>query len=152
MKLPQTPREIITWFLHLALGAVFIYSGVLKLWGLGPITFTDDIRSFHLLQDPWVAWVAMSLPWLEILSGLAVIFGPCRRGGLLIICGSLLVFLVAIGQAMARGIDISCGCFGHSDRASNAWELFTRDVILLGVGIYLLWITRAGRSVSPLAE
>ncbi len=142
MKLPQTPREIITYFLHLVLGAVFIYAGVQKLWDIGPVSFTDDIRSFHLLEDPWPAWVAMSLPWLEILAGLAVIFGPGRRGGLLIMVVSLVVFLIAIAQALARGIDISCGCFGHSDRKTTPWELIIRDLILLGAGIYLLWPAR----------
>jgi uncharacterized membrane protein YphA (DoxX/SURF4 family) len=144
----QITREIITWFLQLALGSVFIYSGVLKLWKLGPISFTDDIRSFHLLQDPWVAWLAMSLPWLEVFSGLAVIFGPARRGGVLIIVVSLVAFLAAIVQAMVRGIDIICGCFGHEAHSSDAWELIIRDIVLLGVGIYLLWPPQQGRRVS----
>ena len=62
-------------------GGLFVYAGFLKLWGLGPMSFANDIRSFHILADPWVAWLAMSLPWLEIFCGLAVICGPLRRGG-----------------------------------------------------------------------
>jgi putative oxidoreductase len=42
-----------------------------------PISFLDDVRSFDLLGDPWAAWVAMGLPWLEILAGLAVMSGFC---------------------------------------------------------------------------
>ncbi len=140
--LPQTPGQILTWFLQLGFGAVFVYAGVVKLAAdLGPISFTDDIRSFHLLPDPWPAGLAMSLPWLEIFCGLAVILGPLRRGALWLLVLCLVAFLGALAQAWARGLDVSCGCFGSSETHGTMGWLVTRDVALLAVGLRLAWLS-----------
>lgn len=123
--------------LHFFFGGVFVYAGLLKV--ADPMSFLDDIRSFDLLGDPWAAWLAMGLPWLEILAGLAVMSGFLRPGGMLILNGSLVVFLIAICLAWWRGIDIRCGCFGHSDATSSYRDLILRDVLLLLAGIVLAW-------------
>ncbi|MBE2284368.1 MAG: DoxX family membrane protein [Prosthecobacter sp.] len=123
--------------LHFFFGGVFVYAGLLKV--ADPMSFLDDIRSFDLLGDPWAAWLAMGLPWLEILAGLAVMSGFLRSGGMLILNGSLVVFLIAICLAWWRGIDIRCGCFGHSDATSSYRDLILRDVLLLLAGIVLVW-------------
>jgi putative oxidoreductase len=62
-----------------------------------------------------------------------------RSGGLMILNASLLVFLIAIGISWWRGIDIRCGCFGHSDATSNYRDLILRDLLLLAAGIVLVW-------------
>lgn len=122
---------------HLLFGGVFVYAGVLK--ATDPMSFLDDVRSFDLLGDPWAAWLAMGLPWLEIFAGLAVMSGFLRSGGMLILNGSLVVFLIAITISWWRGIDIRCGCFGHSDATSSYRDLILRDLLLLLVGIVLVW-------------
>lgn len=122
---------------HLLFGGVFVYAGVLK--ATDPMSFLDDVRSFDLLGDPWAAWLAMGLPWLEIFAGLAVMSGFLRSGGMLILNGSLVVFLIAITISWWRGIDIRCGCFGHSDATSSYRDLILRDLLLLLAGIVLVW-------------
>lgn len=121
--------------LHLAFGGVFVYAGVMKAWN--PMVFLDDVRSFALLPDPYAGMLAMFLPWLEILAGLAVVTGVMRKGGLLVLNACLLMFLAAICLAWARGTDIRCGCFGGSgDATSNYLELIVRDLGLLALGMF----------------
>ena len=122
--------------LHLLFGGLFIYAGIVKAWN--PQLFLDDVRSFQLLGDPWAAWLAMGLPWLEIFAGIAVITGLWRPGGLLVLNGALVAFLGAIGIAWYRGIDIRCGCFGSAEASSNYVELIVRDVLLLALGWWLM--------------
>jgi putative oxidoreductase len=119
--------------LHLLLGGIFVYAGVMK--ALRPLVFLDDARSFALLPDPYAAMLALFLPWLEIFAGLAVITGCLRKGGLLLLTGSLLVFLIAIGIAWARGTDIRCGCFGGNVESSSYLTLIVRDLLLLGLAL-----------------
>ena len=126
-------------------GTVFVYAGVLK--ALDPALFLMDVRSFDLLPDPFAAWLALFLPWLEIFAGLAVILGKGRPGGLLVLEGLLVVFLAVILLSWARGLDISCGCFGGKAEASNYVELVVRDVVLLLLGI-LCWITLPRRQLA----
>lgn len=124
-------------------GGVFVYAGAMKL--KDPGLFLQDIRSFNILRDPLAAWLALGLPWLEVLAGLAVIAGWLRRGGLLLLQLALVVFLVAIGSAWQRGLNIECGCFGESIQASTYVELIARDVLLLMLGGACQWLAM-GRS------
>lgn len=140
---------LMTWLIrlfHLLFGGVFFYAGILKV--RDPGLFLLDVRSFDLLPDPYAAWLAMGLPWLEILAGLAVITGLLRSGGLLILNASLLAFLGAIAISWWRGIDIRCGCFGSSDATSNDVELIVRDLALLALGLFLM-IRAAGVKKRP---
>lgn len=133
--------------LHFLLGGIFVYAGVMK--ALRPLVFLDDVRSFALLPDPYAALLAMFLPWLEIFAGLAVISGCLRKGGLLLLTGSLLVFLIAIGIAWAYGTDIRCGCFGADVESSSYLTLILRDLLLLALAmVCLFW--RPSPSKLPL--
>ena len=135
------------WFrraLSLVFGGVFVFAAALKL--RDPGRFLIDIRSFDMLPDPFAAWLALGLPWVEILCGLAVITGVLRKGGFLVLNLALLAFFVAISVAKYRGLNIQCGCFGESDSISNYTELFVRDGLLLGAGLVLMWLNRAQRN------
>lgn len=131
-------RRLLHCLLCLVLGAVFVYAGALK--ASDPMTFLDDVRSFQILPDPYAAWLALGLPWLEILAGLAVITGVFRPGGLLTLNLLLLVFLTAILFSWARGLDLTCGCFGGDTTASDYPTLILRDLALLALGLACVFI------------
>jgi putative oxidoreductase len=134
----------VPFILHLVFGGVFVWAGAMKVWN--PMVFLDDVRSFALLPDPYAAMLALFLPWLEIYAGLAVMTGALRKGGLLVLNGSLLVFLAAIVIAWVRGTDIRCGCFGgDGDASSNYLELLVRDLALLALGLWLSFSPRRPR-------
>ena len=123
------------------LGALFIYAGAVK--ALEPVRFAGDIENYHLL--PWSVSVRLAfyLPWLEILCGLALILRRLYSGALVLVLGLMLVFIGATISAKARGLDISCGCFGHvSDQLSFTWHL-ALDLVLLASLIFLLLRQRA---------
>jgi putative oxidoreductase len=141
-------RRLLRSLLCLLFGAVFIYAGALK--ARDPMTFLDDVRSFQILPDPFAAWLALALPWFEILAGLAVITGLLRPGGLLSLNALLVVFLGAILLSWARGLDLSCGCFGDTS-ASDYPTLLLRDLALLALGLtcWKLTSTAPSKSTSP---
>lgn len=122
----------------LVFGGVFVYSGILK--ALDPGRFVISVRSFRLLPDPFAAWLAMGLPWLEIVAGLAVITGILRRGGLMLLNVALVIFAVALCLAWARGLNVECGCFGGGG-ATAIVDALLRDALLLLMGGWL-WVKR----------
>lgn len=128
--------KIVWCFLDLIVGAVFIYAGVLKV--LDPIQFANDIDNYKSL--PWFISVRLAffLPWLEILCGIALIFRFLYRGSLSILSLLILVFIGATVAAKARGLDITCGCFGH---ASQHWSFVQHMAIDLAIlaGLVALW-------------
>ena len=117
-----------------ALGGLFLFAGWQKVQE--PAQFLTSIRGFHLVPDPYAAWLALALPWLEIFAGLAVITGFLRRGGLLILNTSLVIFIAALASAWARGINVDCGCFGKVKTGGLLQELGL-DTLLLAIGIWL---------------
>jgi uncharacterized membrane protein YphA (DoxX/SURF4 family) len=122
--------------LRWALAAGFVYAGGKKM--LEPANFSDSIASFALLPAGLIPWVALGLPPFEILLGLCVASGFQRRAALLGLTGLLVVFLLALGSAVVRGIPIDCGCFGSgTPSASDAWIAFGRDLLILAVAVAL---------------
>ncbi|HEV2095817.1 MAG TPA: MauE/DoxX family redox-associated membrane protein [Chthoniobacterales bacterium] len=117
-------------------GAVFVYTGAIKI--ADPIGFAGDIENYHIL--PWAlsARLAFYLPWLELLCGIALIVSRLRTGAIAILSALMLIFIAAAVAAKARGIDITCGCFGHvSDQLSFAWHLVL-DFVILGALVFSL--------------
>ena len=124
-------RNIFYRIVALIIGGIFIYAGVIK--AMDPVAFANDIDNYKIL--PWALTVRLAfyLPWLEILCGLAVILGLLYRGGLLILTALVSVFIIASIIAKVRGLDITCGCFGH---ASKNWSFaghLALDFAILGM-------------------
>ena len=112
--------------------------------------FARDIQRYAII--PWpdaTVLLAIYLPWLEILSGVAVIVRRLHLGALTTIAALMLVFTAALTSAWARGLDIECGCFGRKKESirTNFPALLARDLAVLAVACGLLtaeW--RAARS------
>ena len=129
----------ISWrIVDLIVGGIFIYAGALK--ALDPIRFGIDIDNYKAL--PWAISVrfAFYLPWLEIFSGLALVFRCLYRGGLSILTALVLIFLGATVAAKVRGLDITCGCFGHASQHWSFPQHLATDLAILA-GLIALWIS-----------
>jgi uncharacterized membrane protein YphA (DoxX/SURF4 family) len=134
----NAPSTIVWRILAIAIGALFVYAGAIK--AMDPVEFAGDIQNYHVL--PWAVNVRLAfyLPWLEIICGLALIFRRFYSGALTLVLALMIVFIGATIAAKARGIDISCGCFGHvSDQLSFAWHLVLDFAILAAV--VALWFS-----------
>ena len=122
---------------RVVLAGVFLYAGVLK--ALDPQEFVLDVRSFQAVRDPWAAVIALGLPWLEILCGVALLLGGWVRGACLVLTGLLLAFAGAFIQAWVRGIDVTCGCFGKSENKTNFVESLAIDLGLILLTFFVWW-------------
>ncbi|MEC7856601.1 MAG: MauE/DoxX family redox-associated membrane protein, partial [Verrucomicrobiota bacterium] len=69
---------------RLIIGGIFIYAGILKVIDIN--TFELSIRNYKILNDPWVAIVALTLPPLEIITGTCIVFKFLYQGALAVIC------------------------------------------------------------------
>src|ERR1700730_15831213 len=126
--------------LDLLVGGVFIYAGAIKAFD--PMGFANDIDNYKIL--PWTIGVGLAfyLPWLEILCGLALITRWLYRGGLSILTALTSVFIVATIIAKARGLDITCGCFGHASKYLSFAGHLALDFAILAALLVLLFRTR----------
>lgn len=123
------------------LGVVFIWAGTVKL--LNPMDFLVSIYGYEThLPETLIRVSVVVLPWLEILTGLALITGIALEAGLLLCASMLVAFVILTGQAWARGLDISCGCFGSQIEQTSVLGrvqfAFFRNLLLLGLTGFLL--------------
>jgi len=130
----------VSWILRLAIAAIFIYAGITK--AIAPLRFITDIDNFRLL--PWVMTVGLAfyLPWLEIICGVALLVQRLDRGAVLILLVLTSIFLVAITSARIRGIDISCGCFGHAAKDLSFASHLALNFGIIAVLLIFLRIAR----------
>jgi putative oxidoreductase len=129
--------------MDLIVGGIFIYAGVMKIFD--PVGFANDIDNYKILPWPLTVRLAFYLPWLEILCGVAVILGLLYRGGLLILTMLISIFIIASVIAKARGLDITCGCFGHASKYLSFFGHLALDFVLLAVIVALWFTNRAQR-------
>lgn len=122
------------------LGAVMAGAAWSKI--ADPPGFMRSLYAYLLLPDVLLAPLALFLPWLEALCGLALILGPARRGAAAITLGLMVVFLGALGINRLRGNPVDCGCFGGS-HAQKTRDERIRDMdwaMLRDLGLALLAI------------
>lgn len=129
------------YLLSFILSAVFIVAGVLKL--AAPAAFTQDILSYRMLSETWSTFFAASLPWLEIMAGGMLFVRPFRLSASFVMVGMMTVFTLAVALALARGLDISCGCFGKAfeEYGGSGLTFLLRDLVLLTASGILFWLT-----------
>jgi uncharacterized membrane protein YphA (DoxX/SURF4 family) len=129
------------WLVELALrigiGGAFVYAGWVKV--ADSVGFADSVASFAILPPTLIVPFALALPIFEIMAGAILIAGWPRRIGALALMMLTTVFCVALLLALARGLDVNCGCFGASASTTNPWFDLVRDLAIMGGCIALYW-------------
>ncbi len=140
----------LTFICRVILAAVFIFAALGKIGDLQE--FSDAVAAFRILPITSVNVFAIILPWVELLIGLSLLSGTQLRQSALLSILLNLMFIAAAGSAMARGLDIKCGCFTLSkSHTSVGWSLIARDIVLVLIAIQILYGI-AGRRVDNYRE
>jgi uncharacterized membrane protein YphA (DoxX/SURF4 family) len=131
---------------RMALAALFIYAGFIKL--LGPKAFAATISAYDLAPEPLLPLMAVGLPLIEMIAGLALALD--RPWGLHLITGLLALFIFVLGYAILGDLDVDCGCFGAEelDKQAGLRAAFYRDLILIGFVAPYLYLSRRVRKFT----
>jgi uncharacterized membrane protein YphA (DoxX/SURF4 family) len=140
-------RPLLHALLGIALGAVFLYAAYDKI--LHPADFARIVYHYQLIGPnqhvgPWASnLLAVTLPWIEVVLGLALLTGVWRREAATLASVLLVVFVVAVSAALARNIDLeNCGCFSVSGEGRAAGiQLILADLLMLGGALVLALVT-----------
>ena len=117
--------------LRLAIGGIFVYAGWTKIQQ--PQAFADSIATFRILPEEVINVFASSLPIFEMIVGLLLIIGWQAQLAAFAVLFVSLVFAMALTQALMRGLQVDCGCFGTVQLSvPRTIVSIARDVLLLG--------------------
>lgn len=109
---------------RLVVGCMFVVSSLPKI--RQPYDFLSSVYSYELVGPKLGVFVAMVLPWAELLVGLCLIGGIFVGGALLVSVAMGAMFVYVVGSALWRGLEISCGCFGPSDASVIGYATLVR--------------------------
>ena len=123
------------------MAAVLLTAGIMKL--SDPAALTQDILRYRMLSEGASVLLAACLPWLEILIGMALFCRPFRLTASFLTTELMAIFTLAVSIALARGLDISCGCFGKAfaEFAGSGVSFLIRDIVFLGLSGLLFSLT-----------
>ena len=121
------------WLTRLILAAVFVSAALPKIYS--PEDFARAIIHYRVTGLIFSAWIALFLPWFELVAGFGLLLLPLKRASGFALAALLLLFIMMHTQAWIRGLEIACGCFGEypteSPSATNYVWLITRNGLLL---------------------
>ena len=128
------------------LGAIFLIAGGMKI--AHPADFFSDLLGFKTpLPEFFLRVVAIWLPWLEAIAGLALIADFWAETVRPLVASLCLIFGLMLGQAVVRGLDLNCGCFGSG---AHGWFerpdiALVRAAILFAVSLSIAVLPPRGR-------
>ena len=125
----------ITFLFRLILGGVLLVAGALKV--TDPYSSATSVRAYQILPIDLANFLGFVLPFAEVAIGIFLIVGIWVRLGAIAGGVLMVMFIIAIGQAWARGISLDCGCFGKGGLLETdelpVWNYtveIARDIVL----------------------
>jgi len=137
----------INFVLRLIIGISFVYAAVDKIIHLDQ--FARIIYNYHQVPGQFINVFALFLPWVEMIAGILIIVGYWEKAAALIVGGMLVMFIIALSQALIKGVNIECGCFSTTSKAKGPVKdlIFRDSLLLLACGV-ILWTKKSWLAVE----
>ena len=140
-----TQRSVIALLCRVILGVILIYASIDKI--VNPAEFAKAIGNYNVLPFGLENLLGIVLPVLELLVGTCLVLGIMIDGAAIIAAGMMVVFIIALSQALFRGIDINCGCFKVTVENGGGHQVGIRRIIedFIYLGMALMVLSRGER-------
>lgn len=121
--------------INISLGVMFVLAGAGKLLRHD---FAARVTAYRLLPAVVSSVVAFILPWLELLTGVALLIGVAVRGAAALAVALLFAFAGAMTVNLLRGRRVACGC-GFDPATTISWWLVGRNLALAALGSLMIF-------------
>ena len=146
-------HSIIALNARLYLAWVFITACLHKL--ADPTGFAIDIATYQMLPLVFINFLAIILPYIELGTGIMLVIGLKARAAALMVCGMMVMFMIALSYALMHDLSISCGCFASNAAAASdpiSGLTMLRDSGWLILGLYVVIFDKRPLGVDHLLE
>ena len=127
------------------LGLTFIYASYHKI--LAPADFAKIVYGYDLFPAVLINPIAIIVPFVELVTGLALIGGIYPRAAALVLNALLVFFIFILSYNLLRGHEFDCGCFAPENPGSTPSTELTlfRDFVYLALGLQIFYYQRSRR-------
>lgn len=148
--MPQK-RDILAVVLRWVLGAVFIFSGLVKC--VDPVGTSIIVEKYLASYSlfalmPAALGIAITLSVVEVATGVMLVVGECRHWVSLFALCLMNVFLIITLLAATLLPIGDCGCFGEMIKLTP-WGSVLKNVVLIVIARVLFLISLERRDDSP---
>ena len=126
------------------LGGVMFYAGFLKLSNVS--LFATDIAHYKLLPGVLERFLAVVLPWNEVVVGAMLLLGLWTRAAALLVAAMFGMFAVAVITALYRGLDINCGCLGHASAGPLGYKTLAFEALGMSLALGVYYFSKAAKA------
>ncbi len=134
-----------TTIARIIVGYIFLSYGIGKI--ANPTLFVSEIANYDMVPNFSLNIIAMILPWVETICGVLLITGVKVRANSVITASMMFVFVIAVIAAMARGLDINCGCSSTNPQKVGFPKLI-ENLVLLAISIFNLYFPKSRFSLD----
>lgn len=137
--------EWLTVRVQIVLGVIFIAAALPKL--SDPPSFAHMIYNYDLAPAALLNAIALTLPWVELLSGVALVLGVWKRTAAILVGAMLIMFIVALSINLFRDNPVNCGCFDVASSVKSKDELLSemKWVLVRDIGMLVMVSQLLGR-------
>lgn len=132
--------SVLILVLRTLLGGVLIAAGFTKLndgW-----RFAEAIANYQLFPAQANQIAAVAVPWVEVCAGAMLVLALWQRAAALVAAGLFFAFGVAVISALARGLDIECGCFGTANAVKLGVQTLAIDIACLVLALVICRVAK----------
>jgi uncharacterized membrane protein YphA (DoxX/SURF4 family) len=122
-----TAQPWIGLFARLILGGVLFVAGYLKV--SAPDKSQMAVRAYEMLPISVANALGLILPFAEVAIGALLILGSLTRAMAALGGFTMVIFIIAISQAWARGLNIDCGCFGGGGAVEPGQTKYLQEIL-----------------------
>lgn len=144
--MPRKERilTLLEWAARITLAAIFLFAAYPKL--VDPTGFAKAIENYKVIMPiigkDYINFAAHLLPALELIAGIGILIQKLKRASAWLCAALLLMFIVMITQAVLRGFNIDCGCFGSGATAAAlaqkaGWSKVIENCALFAAAIWI---------------
>lgn len=132
--------EIILLVSRFILATVFIIAGIEKVSDL--ISFSSILHNYRIFPSWSINFIAVSLPWVELINGILLLYGYKKKEIAAIFGIILLFFILLIFISILRGLDINCGCFGTIGSVKIGYVKIYENTFLFLLALHIFFFTK----------
>ncbi|MBI5059986.1 DoxX family membrane protein [candidate division KSB1 bacterium] len=143
---------ILDWLCRGIIAAIFLLAAWPKL--MDPAGFAKSIQNYKvvlpLIGQNYINLAAIFLPALELVAGLGLLWPRTKRAAAWLCAALLVFFIIMVTQAVLRGFNIDCGCFGVGTAGAalaqkTGWSKVIENSILLAMAV---WVATRNRKLK----